>query len=37
MGLDQFMTKNLLAQAIPAKIFGTKQRYPVKLDRTKDV
>ena len=31
-GLDQLWTKNVLAQTIPDKIFGTKWSNPVKLD-----
>ena len=31
--LGRVRTKNLLAQTIPDKIFGTKWRNPVKLDR----
>ena len=34
-GLEQFRTKNLLAQTIPDKIFGTKWSTPVKLNKKK--
>ena len=34
-GLEQFRTKNLFAQTIPDKIFGTKWSTPVKLNKKK--
>ena len=36
-GLGRVRTKNLLAQTIPDKIFGTKCSNPVKLDKKKKV
>ena len=36
-GLDRVRIKNLLAQTIPDKIFGTKWSPPVKLDRKRKV
>ena len=36
-GLGQVRIKNLLAQTIPDKIFGTKWSNPVKLDRRRKV
>ena len=34
-GLEQFRIKNLFAQTIPDKIFGTKWSTPVKLNKKK--
>ena len=36
-GLIRVRTKNLLAQTIPDKVFGTKWRNPVKQDRKRKV
>ena len=36
-GLGRVRAKNLLAQTIPDKIFGTKWSNPVKLDKKKKV
>ena len=36
-GLGRVWTKDLLAQTIPDKIFGTKWSNPVKLDRKRKV
>ena len=36
-GLDRVRPKNMLAQTIPDKIFGTKWNNPVKLDRRRKV
>ena len=36
-GLDQIRAKNMLAQTVPEKMFGTKWNNPVKLNRKRKV